>query len=447
MVIEKTMAPLSYSIDPVNLEVFDQADPHTRRIIVMLGARVYEHIPKHKLVMSNQAELEQLSQRHARILEMKDHDIHHLHDELSKLKQEVQTLRDNERVQYAKGLEERETYVTQVKAQLEQETQRLKEENMLLCKQRQNDLTRYEEYTKSIQETLRIQSERLNELVETNSRHKTTVELGQQGEKAVETFLGTQFKEGVMWNTTKVDGKGDFHFEYKGVHILIEVKNITRQISKTQDVDKFLKNVLDTRCDGGIIVNLNDGVRFPYRNDILDWDFHRNVPTLYITHFNSTPHVLYAGILAMYHYIKEKRELERNNNRSAGEHKAKFDELVSFVRTWIPSLEQATKHAKNTMESLQALSNNIATQLSKYEVHLPNPHHGKTPHCYRGVVSTGKEGILEAIGIFYDSHKKTLPKAKELHQEFNIGGADIQTFGGLKHLNKEFLRLRARDSS
>lgn len=435
----------TYCIDPVHHAVFDNADPHTRRIIVLLGTHVYEHIPKHELVVSNQAEIEQLSQRHARILEMKEHDICHLHEELSKLKNEIQSLRDNERFQYAKGLEERDMYVNQVKAHMEQEIQRLKEENVSLCRQRQNDLNRYEEHTKSIQETLRNQSEQLTKLVEINdnTRHKTTVELGQQGEKAVETFLGTQFKEGVMWNTTKVDGKGDFHFEYKGVRMLIEVKNITRQISKTQDVDKFLKNVLDTRCDGGIIVNLNDNVRFPYRNDILDWDFHRNIPTLYITHFNSTPHVLYAGILAMYHYIKEKRELERNNNKSAGEHKAKFDELVIFVRTWIPLLEQATKHAKNTMESLQALSNNISTQLSNYTIDLPNLHYGNTQHCYKGVVSTGKEGILEAIGIFYDDHNKTLPKAKELHQVFNIGGADIQTFGGIKHLNKEFLRLRA----
>jgi hypothetical protein len=438
------MTTRCYDILEITDEYFLSACPQKRREMVIMGIHVHRNIPRHELRIpaTSNSEIDELKQLHAQHIERKDHSIQLLNDEIVRLRSDIQTQLDNERTR----IEERDVYV-------KQQFRRLNEENEFLLQQRQRDLkyhneelerlrSRHEEAQcrrdQEFQDMFRIQNEngktiqdQLSKLVD--PRHKTTVELGKEGEENVASFLASQFEEGVLMDTTKMDGKGDFHFEYKGVRMLIEVKNIRTHISKKQDVDKFLKNVLDTKCDGGIIVNTQDGVRFPFRRDILDWDFHHNVPTLYVTNFQNTPHVLYAGMLAMFHYIKSKQELDRNHDKSAGEHKAKLHELVGFVQTWIPALEQTTKHAKNTLECLQTLNNNISTQLAKYDITFDN----KT--TYRKVKTTGKDGVLEAIGMFYNEHgREKLPKAKDLQSEFNIGPTDIQSFGGLKRLIKEF---------
>ena len=308
---------MNYIIELVNNETFDNADPQTRKTIVLLGISTYENMSRSDVVT---------------VVKHNDDRLKHQQDLNVKLNED----RDNyvqEQVDWATGMYK----------------ERLRSEKVKL----------------EIQQRLNT---RLHEELERFKAGKTKSFVS-IGENEVETFMGSMFSnKGILTNMTKTSDNSDFHFEYNGVRLLIAVKNYTHNIPQRPAIDKFLRDTVSTKVDGSIIVSCVDGIRFPFRKSVLDWDFHQNIPTLYLTDFFSNPTILYGGILAMIHYVCYKKECDRDNNQTAQQHKDMYLDILCDIETWVPLVDKATKQAKSTWETMNDLNQNICYRLSKYDI-------------------------------------------------------------------------------
>lgn len=491
---------MNYIIDPVNYSVFDDADPQTRKIIVLLGINTYENIPRSELVFRDQHIETRVKQLHKTIeqlehelsfvrencmvqakhdneirLKQKEYTINHLEEELrsvretqaANLKHEL-ILRETETTSRVKQLQD-------VIEKLDQENKSMREKHMQeLDNQLNNMIKRFEveynhieslnvklntdiqrliderdkhvEYqvertTDVYKQQLQQEKEKMEIQQRFNSRLQaeidnfkvrkmnSAVSVGSIAENEVEVYLGNMFNEGKLTNMSKTAENADFHFEYNGVRLLIEVKNYTNTIPQKPAIDKFLRDIVSSKVDGGIIVSCVDGIRFSFRKSMLDWDFHQNIPTLYLTDFFSNPNILYGGVLAMIHYIRFKKEFERNNNQSAHEHKEMFLEILGEIETWVPLAEKATKYAKITWETVNELNHKIITRLSKYDISTSALKVNNQP------TSLDEQEVMKNAWTCYEK-LQYIPTAKELMEHTGITQLLINKVGGMKAIRK-----------
>jgi len=290
----------------------------------------------------------------------------------------------------------------------------------------------YKEQLKLEKEKMVIQesfNRKLQEEVDNFKARKTTslVSIGSIGELQVKQFVESNFHEGQLSDMTKSSDNADYHFEYKGVRILIEVKNYTSPIP-SHTIDKFYRNTVSTKVDGAIIVSCVDGIRFPNRNPLLDWGFYQNTPTLFITDFFSNPMILYGGILAMVHYIRSKKEFEKDNTESAQQHKEMCDEILGDIETWVPLADKATKQAKSTWETMNELNQKIMNRLFKYDT------------ATRGLKANNNANLTDTevfqIALKCSQKLGRLPSAKDLMDNKYITQTVINKVGGMKSICK-----------
>ena len=489
-----------YKIEPINNDTFDNADPQTRKTIVLLGISTYENMPRSDVVFHDrhndtrlkqqQKTIEQLEQELSTVrdkcmaqakhdndvrLKQKEDTINHLEEELrtvrekqaanlkhelvlretdtsvrlkqqqemiEKLDQENKTMRD-------KHNKDSEDQITNARKRFDMEYQRVESMNVKLNEdlkrlledrdkyvQEQVDRTAdvYKEQLKLEKEKMVIQesfNRKLQEEVDNFKARKTTslVSIGSIGENEVETFMGCMFSEGKLTNMAKTSENSDFHFEYNGVRLLIEVKNYTHNIPQRPAIDKFLRDTVSTKVDGGIIVSCVDGIRFPFRKSVLDWDFHKNIPTLYLTDFFSNPTILYGGILAMIHYVRSKKEFEKDNNQTAQQHKNMCTEILGDIETWVPLADKATKQAKSTWETMNDLNQKIVSRLSKYDISTSAL---KANNQHTDITDT------EVFQTALNCYEKLgyCPTAKELMENKTITQAVINRVGGMRTIRK-----------
>jgi len=325
---------MNYRIELVNNETFDNADPQTRKTIVLLGISTYENMSRSDVMT---------------VVKHNDDRLKHQQD-LSQEYQSIASMNVKLNEDIKRLLEDRDNYVQE---QVDWATGMYKER------------VRSEKVKMEIQQRLNT---RLHEELERFKAGKTKSFVS-IGENEVETFMGSMFSnKGILTNMTKTSENSDFHFEYNGVRLLIAVKNYTHNIPQRPAIDKFLRDTVSTKVDGSIIVSCVDGIRFPFRKSVLDWDFHQNIPTLYLTDFFSNPTILYGGILAMIHYVCYKKECDRDNNQTAQQHKDMYLDILCDIETWVPLVDKATKQAKSTWETMNDLNQKICYRLSKYDI-------------------------------------------------------------------------------
>lgn len=456
---------MQYKIEPINNDTFDNADPQTRKTIVLLGISTYENMPRSDVVFHDrhndarlkqkedtinhlEEELRNVREKHAANLK---HELHlretetsvrlkHQQQMIDKLDQENRTMRD-------KHNQEIEDQITNARKRFDMEYQRVESMNAKLNEdikrlledrdkyvQEQVDRTAdvYKEQLKLEKEKMVLQesfNSRLKEELESFRARKTTslVSVGMIGELQVKQFVESNFHEGQLSDMTKNPDNADYHFEYKGARILIEVKNYTSPIP-SHTIDKFYRNTHQTKVDGAIIVSCVDGIRFPNRNPLLDWGFYQNTPTLFITDFFSNPMILYGGILAMVHYIRSKKEFEKDNTESAQKHKEMCSEILGDIETWVPLADKATKQAKSTWETMNDLNQKIMNRLSKYD----------TPTSALKANHNTTLTDTEVFQIAFQCFQKLgrLPSAKDLMENKYITQTVINKVGGMKSICK-----------
>lgn len=165
---------------------------------------------------------------------------------------------------------------------------------------RENDFQRLKETYETKENVLH----KLSVFLDENKQTKTSTKLGEIGQNAVVEFLEENFREGTLTDNSKVGHQGDLMFVYRGMEILIEVKN-KGKIKTKGDVEKFQEDVRTTAAHGGIIVSTRPGVVFPLKNRGFDLEYNEdNKPLIYVTDFESTPLAFKGAILSMYHLLR-----------------------------------------------------------------------------------------------------------------------------------------------
>jgi len=165
---------------------------------------------------------------------------------------------------------------------------------------RENDFQRLKETYETKENVLH----KLSVFLDEKKKTKTSTKHGEIGQNAVVEFLEENFREGTLTDNSKVGHQGDLMFVYRGMEILIEVKN-KGKIKTKGDVEKFQEDVRTTAAHGGIIVSTRPGVVFPLKNRGFDLEYNEdNKPLIYVTDFESTPLAFKGAILSMYHLLR-----------------------------------------------------------------------------------------------------------------------------------------------
>lgn len=324
------MASKTYKINNVDQPLFNDATPEIRKVIVDIGCSVYKNLSSITKVQHQNDDIDQIRQDYELVISMKDQEIEYMQERLDEKKTELSNVSNNLREYYDK--------------RSEQEIERL-------MKQQQDTIDYLKANIKTLEE---LKDKQENELKKYEKKeNQKTVERGIEGETNVIDYLGKTFTEGHLENTTKKGAHGDIHFKYKGVDLLIEVKNKDNII--LDDIAKFKRDVLEMKSQGGIFVSIKKGVNIPCHS-IYDVEWLNDVPLIYITNFEVCESMLYTSIKTIHFYIQNSlKTTESKDNEQVRE----FNKLMDIVRCFSYSLNDLLVDTKKINDRILKLQNII----------------------------------------------------------------------------------------
>jgi hypothetical protein len=136
--------------------------------------------------------------------------------------------------------------------------------------------------------------------------------------------------------------------------MLLEVKN--KDNITLDDLSKFKRDILETKCNGGIFISVKTGVNIPCHTNY-DVEWLNNIPLIYITNFNACPSTLYTSIKTIHFYVKNVCDTITETEESKRK-KEEFDNLMDIVRCFSCTLEDLlmdTKRIADRLHKLQAV--------------------------------------------------------------------------------------------
>ena len=331
---------MEYLIDTIDDPLFSQATSGVRRTIVLLGLNTYKNIPRNELVVSSDT-----------VVKQKDQTIQRLEDELTTLRHSLSSRITDELKDQRKRIQtENDNEVTRL-------NRCIHDMRADFQQSRENDFKRLKETYETKENVLH----KLSVFLDENKQTKTSTKLGEIGQNAVVEFLEENFREGTLTDTSKTGHQGDLMFVYRGMEILIEVKN-KGKIKTKGDVEKFQEDVRTTAAHGGIIVSTRPGVVFPLKNRGFDLEYNEdNKPLIYVTDFESTPLAFYGSIVMMYHLLRAR------DTGNEGDYLQKYNDLATMIQTWLPLIDNAAKSAKASLTSVQKLQRLVNDKLKEFE--------------------------------------------------------------------------------
>jgi len=331
---------MEYLIDTIDDPLFVEATQEIRKTIVLLGLNTYKNIPRNELVVSSDT-----------VVKQKEQTIERLEDELTTLRSSLSTRISDELK------DQRNRIQTENENEVARLNRCIHEMRAEFQQTRENDFQRLKETYETTKENV------LNKLslFLDDKETKTSTKLGEIGQNAVVEFLEENFREGSLTDTSKTGHQGDLMFVYRGMEILIEVKNKGKIKTKT-DVEKFQEDVRTTSAHGGIIVSTRPGVVFPLKNRGFDLEYNEdNKPLIYVTDFENTPIAFYGSIVMMYHLLRAR------DTGNEGMYLQKYNDLATMIQTWLPLIDNAAKSAKASLTSVQKLQRLVNDKLKEFE--------------------------------------------------------------------------------
>jgi hypothetical protein len=447
----------SYDIETVDENIFVTATPQQRSIIVTLGCSIYKNLPTITCVQqqnnnNNNTNLEEFSlkQYHER------EDM--LQTQIKKLQEQNKTFivqQDDEINDRLQGL--KTIWITKA-SELEKEIARLQTSNdELKCnteymiRNRDADIQARTLENKShfnesmvhclakikLLEDLREQQQDTidnyrKEKELTTHKKSRAIFVGQQGEDQVADYLESRFEEGKLINTTMNGGHGDFHFMFREMDILIEVKNKT--IITQGDVSKFERDIRETKACAGIFVSIHPGVRVPL-HAAFDIEIHNNekTPVIYVTDFKTNPEMLYVAIRTVHYYVSKCLYKPESDDDPFNDSMTRFNDLVKCVKNMMPMVNDTCRYiqqASLSITKLQTFMTDEVHNLIGDEDDDDDDDHDTTTD------DENYEHIMNLLESYKAIHKK-LPSAKYLNEN-GISSKSIITHGGLKSIKTAF---------
>lgn len=401
-----------YKITQVENAIFDNSSPEVRKTIVEIGCSVYTNLKCITHVQTGHDE-EQVQERIDIAFRTKNKII----EDLSKQLDEFQSNKDAH---------------TQ---HLVDEIESLKCEHAhaysIFQTQKDADMKRFDENNNSMVQLLQS---RIRDLESINgihkaeldkiekSRTKNSVEAGIVGEQSIIDYLGKTFQEGALVNTTKKGAHGDVHFNYQNTDILIEVKN--KDTISLEDVNKFKRDILETKCDGAIFVSIKTGVNIPCHS-MYDIEWLNDVPIMYITNFDVCPITLYGSIKTIHFYSKRIHSIVKSDDVEAEQKKKEFEDMMEIVRCFSYSLEDLLGDTQRITSRLTRLQTMI-----KEKIDLK--------------LGSDNMSYMDQIMALFKSHTRLanggLPTEGYLI-DHGITRGTVKQLGGMSELKKKFQAL------
>ena len=342
----------NYYITPVNHPVFDDADPETRRTIILLGINTYVNIPRHELVVipsetqetidALQQELQKQTLRVTEAVEEERKRLGLLHvQDVERLQTQIQSHVEAQRSFYA----ERDIYASH------------------FADRCMKDLNKQLEEQRAHVATLR----QLVEKYEEKRVYENNTAKGDTGEDMIEAYL-SGIPNTSLVNTGKTPNCTDIRCTFGSHEFLIESKYVVKV--KKETIDKFVRDVKANAnsIHGAIFVSITDGVRIP-RKQLFDYELVEGVPCVYIAHFETNPQALLAAL----------QWLDLYNRNITGNRLSQTatDLLYSVLDEWkhqFESLSKLKRTVRVLYEDVTRMETDVSLSIANTTSRLDNGH-------------------------------------------------------------------------
>ena len=404
------MTTKNYKITSVDEGIFTDSSPEIRKVIVEIGCTIYQNLSSITHIKS-EANANELRKEY-------ENELLHLRDEKRKHEENAEELK----IEEGRLKIELECLSKELR---EYYDNRSRDELMRTQSQHNQLIDQYKEMIQSLKDNIQTLEEVRTSQDEVIKRYERkdsmkTVERGIEGESNVLEYLSETFTEGELKNTTKKGSQGDIHYKYKGVDILIEVKN--KDHITLEDISKFKRDVLETRSDGGILVSIKEGVRIPCHS-IYDVEWMNEdsngikVPLMYITNYERNETMLYTSIKTIHFYTENGKEKE-----CGMEKRKEFENLMDIVKSVSYNMDDLVDDAKRISDRIYKLQTLIKKKVDDCTSL-------KTEKCY--------EEQIHELFRWYELTNGDLPSEDYLTSH-NISKKIIKDLGGLKELKKRY---------
>ena len=175
--------------------------------------------------------------------------------------------------------------------------------------------------------------------------------LGQDGENLTEFKLNRMFPTAHVENCAKIHGRGDFIMTEKDFVMMIETKNYTKNVLKTE-IDKFYRDVDnngDIKC--AIMVSLKSGI---CAREDFQFEVRNGKPILFLHNLSSCMDNLDMAV----RFFK----LILNTNKIDLASK----EVLEKVKNMVPAIKRNWRKMKKSLETLQTKMSNCIIEQEQF---------------------------------------------------------------------------------
>lgn len=256
--------------------------------------------------------------------------------------EEIKTLTENK---YKKMYEEEIKRLKDDIFNLKQEEKKQRVENIeLIKKHNQKEMEQAEKYSERIAELLHKSYE--SSLANENSSKK-----GDEGENWLYNECHRQFKSACVEHVGKQAHMGDFTVKEGNIMGMIESKNYSRNVKKTE-VEKFERDMKDNDdFSYGIFCSLKSGI--VDKKETFTIDFVLGKPVVYITNLKNKPDLLYIARLNCLYILKNKDDYDIAKEEDQSKLKEIFKKRMKRLKKRKKTIENREKQIKEDKKILE----------------------------------------------------------------------------------------------
>ena len=239
--------------------------------VIKLGLQLYEQGKQIQLSEQNthwETEINNINERHSQTLS-------HLRTQCDELKQNIRTMKaeysaekerlsstimENAHITFKSqidNLRERNDLLQTKLSNIENENRQITQKQ--IADQREFYENKLQRQTNDFEALRSSYEERINVAI---GRNQNSTIKGKDSEEEVFTMLNKMFPTAIIEDTHTIPGRGDFILRFDNLVMMVETKNYTRNVQKSE-VDKFYRDMespsnSDIQC--GILISMNCGI-------------------------------------------------------------------------------------------------------------------------------------------------------------------------------------------
>jgi len=259
---------------------------------------------------------------------------------------------------YQKQIQEKLDLEKQIKAENLEQVKKLEAKNETLEEKIFQNFKENQEKIDLVNQNHKIE---LMEMQEKLDRHysiqSNSSRKGQIGEMRTGDLLNKLFPAAEIYETGHTTANGDFRIVIQGVQILYEHKNFQNNVPK-RDIDKFLRDIEVSDCDGGIMCSENSGIAC--RNDLdLEIVGENEKPGIYLHHTGINPEKIQIAVHILVNILINKVDLNTSTLAEIKEQVKETDSIMSIYQS-----------NKKNIGNLQAANERLAVHNRKIKYRL-----------------------------------------------------------------------------